>query len=87
MNLKKSELFFGGEGGMVEALKSEIFIWKCASVDVGRIFYLVRFRPWDPTNTRFWKKTELFFNNAKQDSETTTLLAAVRCCVTATLAA
>ena len=28
-----------------------------------------------------------FFNNAKQDSETTTFQAAVRCCVTATLAA
>ena len=24
-------------------------------------FYLVRFRPWDPTNPRFWKKTEHFF--------------------------
>ena len=23
-------------------------------------FYLVRFRPWDPTNPRFWKKTEHF---------------------------
>ena len=39
-------------------------------------FYLVRFRPWD-----------LGFNNAKQDSETATFQAAVRCCVTATLAA
>ena len=28
-----------------------------------------------------------FFNNAKQDSETATFQAAVRCCVTATLAA
>ena len=36
-------------------------------------FYLVRFRPWDPTNPRFWKKTKHFFNNAKQDSELTTL--------------
>ena len=50
-------------------------------------FYLVRFRPWDPTKPQFWKKTEHFFNNVEQDSETTTLLAAVRCCVTATLAA
>jgi len=51
-------------------------------VDVGRHwayqFYLVRFRTWDPTNPRFWKKATHFFNNAKQDSETTTLLAAVR---------
>ena len=23
-------------------------------------FYLVRFRPWDPTNPRFWKKTKHF---------------------------
>ena len=23
-------------------------------------FYLVRFRPWDPTKPRFWKKTEHF---------------------------
>ena len=50
-------------------------------------FYLVRFRPWDPTNPRFWKKTEHCFNNAEQDCETTILLAAVRCYVTATLAA
>ena len=49
-------------------------------------FYLVRFRPWDPTSPRFWKKAQHFFDNAKQDSETTTL-AVVRCCVTATLAA
>ena len=28
----------------------------------------------------------VFFNNVKEDNETTTLLAAVRCCVTATLA-
>ena len=40
-------------------------------------FYLVRFMPWDPTNSRFWK----------QDSETATFQAAVRCCVTSTLAA
>ena len=23
-------------------------------------FYLVRFRPWDPTKPRFWKKTKKF---------------------------
>ena len=33
------------------------------------------------------EEDEAFFNNAKQDSETTTFLAAVRCCVIATLAA
>ena len=27
-------------------------------------FYLVRFRPWDPTNPRFWKKTEAFFSQS-----------------------
>ena len=50
-------------------------------------FYLVCFRPWDPTKPLVLEEDEAFFNNAKQDSETTTLLAAVRCCVTATLAA
>ena len=50
-------------------------------------FYLVRFRPWDPTNHRFWKKTEHFFENAKQDSEAATFQAAARCCVKATLVA
>ena len=60
-----------------------------ASVDVGRIhFYLVRFRPWDPTKTLdFGRRRSISFNNAKLDSETTTFLAAVRCCVTAMLAA
>ena len=50
-------------------------------------FYLVRFRPWDPTKPSVLEEDGAFFNNAKQDSETATLHAAVRCCVTATLAA
>ena len=57
-----------------------------ASVDVGHIFFMVRFRPWDPTNPRFGRRRSILWY-AKQDSETTTLLAAVRCCITTTLAA
>ena len=76
-------------------LKENIFIFGFGGVaQVGKVSFLeVNLRckrrrwPWDLINPRFWKKTEHFFNNAKQDSETTTLLAAVRCCVTATLAA
>ena len=37
--------------------------------------------------TSVLEEDEAFFNNAKQDSKTTTFQAAVRCCVTATLAA
>ena len=45
------------------------------SVDVEHvIFYLVRFRPWDPTKTLdLWKKTKHFFTMQSQDSGTTAL--------------
>ena len=48
---------------LVEVLKSEIFILEVnfgASVDVGRNFFMVHFRPWDPTNLRFGKKAKQF---------------------------
>ena len=86
--LKKNSFIFGfGRGAQVENAS-------CLEVNLRRKrrrwayhFYWVRFKPWDPTNPRIWKKIEHFFNNAKQDSETATLQAAVRSCVTATLAA
>ena len=82
---EKQALLGVGRGAEVGTLHLEVN--SGASVHVGRIFFMVRFRPWDPTNPRFWKKTEHFFNNAEQDSETATFQAAVQCCVTATLAA
>ena len=81
--LKKNSFNFGfGRGAQVGEAS-------CLEVNLRRKrprwayhFSLVRFRPWDPTNPRFWKKTE--HNNAKQDSETATFQASVQCCVTAT---
>ena len=86
--LKKNSFIFGfGRGAQVG---EPSFL----EVNLGRKrrrwayhFYLVRFRPWDPINPRFWKKTTHHFNNVKQDNETTTLQVAARCRVTATLAA
>ena len=86
--LKKNSFIFGfgrgaqvGEASFLEVnLRRERRRWAYH-------FYLVRFRVWNPTKPRFWKKMKHFFNNAKQDSETTTFQAAVRCRVTATLPA
>ena len=37
-------------------------------------FYLVRFRPWDPTKPSVLEEDGAFFNNAKQDSEMATVV-------------
>jgi len=59
-----------------------------ASVDVGRIIFIwYASGPGISSTLGFGRRRSIFFSNAKQDSETTTLLAAVRCCVTSTLAA
>ena len=58
-----------------------------ASVDVGLIIFIwYASDPGIPPTLVFGRRRSIF-SNANQDSETTTLLAAVRCCVTATLAA
>ena len=88
--LKKNSLIFGfGRGAQVgEASFLEVNLRRKRRRWAYH-FYLVRFRPWDPTNPPpvLEEDGAFFFNNAKKDSETTTLLAEVRCCVTATLAA
>ena len=85
--LKKNSFIFGiGRGAQVgEASFLEVNLRRKRR-SWAYHFYLVRFRPWDPTNHRFWKKTEHFLTMRSQDSETTALQAAIRCCVTATIA-
>ena len=78
-----------GKGAQVEktSLLEMEFITAQASTLGVFIFYLVRFRPWDPIKTLdFFAKDEAFFTMRSKDSETTHLQAAVRCCVTTTLA-
>ena len=58
-----------------------------ASIDVGYSHFFKRFRPWGPINFRFGRNQIILYNYATQDSGTTTLPAAARCCVTTTLAA
>ena len=56
----------GAQVGKTSLLEVE-FITAQASALGAFIFYVVSFRPWDPTKTvDFGKKTTHFFNNAKQ---------------------
>ena len=51
-----------------EALKSEMFISTVhfgTSVDVERMFFLVRFRHWDPTNPRFGRRCSISYMRKK----------------------
>ena len=77
--LKKNSFIFGfGRGAQVgETSFLEVNLWRKRRRWAYH-FYLVRFRPWDPTNPPFGKKAKHFMICAKQDSEKTTLLAAVR---------
>ena len=57
----------GAQVGENFTFGSEIYFTAQASTLGVFIFYLVRFRPWDPTKTLdIWKKTKYDFNNAKQ---------------------
>ena len=51
-----------------ETLKSEMFISTVhfgTSVDVERMFFLVRFRHWDPTNPRFGRRCSISYMRKK----------------------
>ena len=55
IQFEETRAFCGvGRGAQVGNLHLEV---NCgARVDVGRIFFMVRFRPWDPTNSRFGRR-------------------------------
>ena len=83
---RKASFFRVGRGAQVGNLHLEVN--SGASVDIGRIFCHGALQPLESHQPSIWKKAKHFMiQYAKQDSETTTLLAAVRCCVTATLVA
>ena len=77
----------GAQVGKTSLLEVEFILLRKRRRWAYSFFYLVRFRPWDPTKTLdLSKKRKHFFTMRSKDSETAHLEAAVRCCVTATLA-
>ena len=65
----------GAQVGKTSLLEVNLYTAQASTLGVF-IFYLVRFRPWDPTKTLdLWKKTKhFFFTMRSKDSETTHLL-------------
>ena len=53
----KRALFGVGRGAQVGNLHLEVNFG--TSVDVGRIFFMMRFRPWNPTNPRFGRRRSI----------------------------
>ena len=82
---KKASFFWVGRGAYVGDLHLEVN--SGASVDVGRIFFHGALQALESHQLSIWEKGETFYDMGKQYSETTTLLAGVRCCVTTTLSA
>ena len=87
--LKKNSFIFGfGRGAQVG--KASFFFgseFTAQASTLGVSFLFGTLRALGSHQPSVLEEDEAFFNNSKQDSEMTILLAAIRCCVTATLAA
>ena len=86
--LKKNSFIFGfGRGAQVG--EASFFGWEftAQASTLGVSFLFGTLQALGSHQPSVLEEDGAFFNHAEQDSETNILLAAVRCCVTATLAA